>query len=212
MEIAERREEDSLKIADKIKMLVIPLVLIPFVIILFGCFVFGRIYLKTTYGIGGNMLIESYSNSPVTVNRVTEALIEDVYKNPDQLLNKEYLDDLNRKLEDDNSFLLVRIGDEISYQGVDDISGIKDLLPKYGDNNQIEGGLFVEADKPMYLRQKDVTLSDGQTGTLFVITYLDSLETGMRKIMIQLMIMVTAVLLLVNGFISLYIYLSLIHI
>lgn len=206
MEIAERREEDSLKIADKIKMLVIPLVLIPFVIILFGCFVFGRIYLKTTYGIGGNMLIESYSNSPVTVNRVTEALIEDVYKNPDQLLNKEYLDDLNSKLEDDNSFLLVRIGDEISYQGVDDISGIKDLLPKYGDNNQIEGGLFVEADKPMYLRQKDVTLSDGQTGTLFVITYLDSLETGMRKIMIQLMIMVTAVLLLVNGFISLYIY------
>ena len=133
-------------------------------------------------------------------------MIEDVYKNPDQLLNKEYLDDLNRKLEDDNSFLLVRIGDEISYQGVDDISGIKDLLPKYGDNNQIEGGLFVEADKPMYLRQKDVTLSDGQTGTLFVITYLDSLETGMRKIMIQLMIMVTAVLLLVNGFISLYIY------
>ena len=190
-----------MKIADKIKMLVIPLVLIPFVIILFGCFVFGRIY-----GIGGNMLIESYSNSPVTVNRVTEALIEDVYKNPDQLLNKEYLDDLNSKLEDDNSFLLVRIGDEISYQGVDDISGIKDLLPKYGDNNQIEGGLFVEADKPMYLRQKDVTLSDGQTGTLFVITYLDSLETGMRKIMIQLMIMVTAVLLLVNGFISLYIY------
>ena len=130
-----------MKIADKIKMLVIPLVLIPFVIILFGCFVFGRIYLKTTYGIGGNMLIESYSNSPVTVNRVTEALIEDVYKNPDQLLNKEYLDDLNSKLEDDNSFLLVRIGDEISYQGVDDISGIKDLLPKYGDNNQIEGGL-----------------------------------------------------------------------
>ena len=195
-----------MKIANKIKLLVIPLVLIPFIIILFGCFVFGRIYLKTTYGIGGNRTVESYANPLINVNNITEALIEDIYKDPDQLMNQEYLEELNQKLAGSNSFLVVRIGDEISYQGIDDISGIVSLLPKYGDNKQIEGGLFIDADKPIYLRQKDVTLSNDQTGTLFIITYLDSLETGMRKVIIQLMIMITAVLLMVSGFTSLYIY------
>lgn len=195
-----------MKIADKVKLLVIPLVLIPFIIILFGCFVFGRIYLKTTYGIGGNMLLESYANPLLTVNTLTETLLEDVYKNPNQLLNTEYLDNANRKLAESNSFLLVRIEDEISYRGLENSSEIEQLLPEYGDNKQIEGGLFVDADIPMYLRQKDVTLSDGRTGTLFIITYMDGIETGMRKIIIRLMIMITSVLLLVSGYTSLYIY------
>lgn len=195
-----------MKLADKVKLLVIPLVLIPFVIILFGCFIFGRIYLKTTYGIGGNMMLESYANPLLTVNNITGTLLENVYKNPDQLLDKEYLDKTNQKLKESNSFLLVRIGNEISYRGADNSAEVERLLPEYGDNDQIEGGLFVDADIPLYLRQKDVMLSDGRTGTLFIITYLDGVETGMRKIIMRLMIMITSVLLLVSGYTSLYIY------
>lgn len=199
-----------MKIADKVKMLVIPLVLIPFMIIILGTFVFGRIYLKNVFGAGNGGGLESYANPMLTMNGVAEEIFaelqQEVEADPDQLLGMNYLETLNERLEKSNAFFLVRIEDEIYYKGHEDTTELEKLLPDYGDNNQIEGGLFVDAPDSLFLRQQDFILKDGRTGSVFVVTYTDTLVRNMKRILVEIMVMVIGVLMMVSGFTSLYIY------
>lgn len=199
-----------MKIADKVKMLVIPLILIPFVIIICGTFLFGRIYLKNVFGIGGTGSLEPYASPISTMNGVAEEILQEIEKdvenNPDRFSDTAYLEELNERLTVNNAFFLVRIEDEIYYKGYEDIDELEQMLPAYGDNNQIEGGLFVDAPNPFYLRQQDFSLSDGRNGSIFIITYTDRLVRNMRRILMELMLMVVGVLMLASGFTSLYIY------
>lgn len=199
-----------MKIADKVKMLVIPLVLIPFVIIIFGTFMFGRIYLKKIFGVQNVTGLESYANPVLTMNGVAEEIFaelqQDVEDNPDQLLDMNYLEELNRRLSENNAFFLVRLEEEIYYRGHEETEELEKLLPDYGDNNQIEGGLFVDAPNSFFLRQQDFVLNDGRTGSVFVVTYTDTLVRNMKRILVEIMIMLIGVLMLVSGFTSLYIY------
>lgn len=199
-----------MKIADKVKMLVIPLVLIPFVIIILGTLVFGRIYLKNVFGTGNGGGLESYANPMLTMNEVAEEIFaelqQEVEADPDQLLDTDYLEKLNNRLEKSNAFFLVRIEEEIYYKGQEETTELEKLLPAYGDNNQIEGGLFVNAPDSFFLRQQDFILQDGRTGSVFVITYTDTLVRNMKRILVEIMVMLIGVLMMVSGFTSLYIY------
>lgn len=199
-----------MKIADKVKMLVIPLVLIPFVIIILGTLVFGRIYLKNVFGAGNGGGLESYANPMLTMNGVAEEIFaelqQEVEEDPDQLLDKEYLGKLNARLEKSNAFFLVRIEEEIYYKGKEETTELEKLLPDYGDNNQIEGGLFVDGPNSFFLRQLDFVLKDGRTGSVFVVTYTDTLVRNMKRILVEIMVMLIGVLMMVSGFTSLYIY------
>ena len=199
-----------MKMADKVKMLVIPLVLIPFLIIISGTFIFGRIYLKSVFGTKGNGTLEPYANPVMTMNSVAEEILKeleaDTVNHPDQLLDRSYLEGLNERLTENNTFFMVRIENEIYFRGKADTEELDTLLPAYGDNEQIEGGLFVDGSNPFFLRQQDFSLSDGRNGSIFVITYTDRLVRNMKQILIELMLMVVGVLMLVSGFTSLYIY------
>lgn len=200
----------GMKIADKVKILVIPLVLIPFIIIICGTFFLGRIYLRNIFGAGTASGLEAYANPLLVMNGVAEEIfdeiMQDANENPDQLLDKEYLDSFNQQLLGTNAIFLVRIGDSIYYRGAEGTEAIEAVLPAYGDNEQIEGGIFVDAPDAYFLRQKDFTLSDGRTGSVFVVSYTDTLVKNMKQILIKLMLMVIGVLLLVSGFTSIYIY------
>lgn len=200
-----------MKIADKVKMLVIPLVLIPFMIIIFGSIVFGRIYLNSVYGAGNATSgIESYANPILIMNGVAEEIISEVQgdteAHPDRLLDTTYLDEINNRLNASKAFLLIRIEDELYYTGQEDVTELENQLPAYGANTELEGGLFVDAERPFFLRQQDFSLGDGRTGSAFIITYTDSLVRNMKQILIEIMILVIGVLMLVSGFTSLYIY------
>lgn len=199
-----------MKIADKVKMLVIPLVLIPFVIIICGTLFLGRIYLKNIFGTGTVNSLEAYANPIFIMNGVAEEIfaeiMSDANENPDTLLDEEYLDKLSQRLVRTNAVVLIRIGDDIYYRGAEGTEAVEAVLPAYGDNDQIEGGIFVDAPDACFLRQKDFVLSDGRTGSVFIVTYTDTLVRNMRQILIKLMLMVIGVLLLVSGFTSIYIY------
>lgn len=199
-----------MKIADKVKILVIPLVLIPFLIIICGTFVFGRIYLKNIFGAGNGGGLESYANPILTMNGVAEEIFaelqEEVEDNPERLLDMEYLEEVNERISKSRAFFLIRIEEEIYYRGHEETEALEALLPAYGDNDQIEGGLFVDAPNSFFLRQQDFVLNDGRTGSVFVVTYTDTLVRNMKRILVEMMIMLMGVLMMVSGFTSLYIY------
>ena len=216
MELKSERESCKLEkkyrfsIADKVKIMVIPMVLIPFIFIIFGAVFLGRIYLRNIFGAGTEGSLQPYANPVLTMNGTAELVLTELQreldKDPDHFLNTEYLDEINDQLQDNEVGFLIKIEDEIYYRGGEKNDTLEALLPEYGDNDQIKGGLFVDAEKPFYLRQQDFVLSDGRTGSVFVITYTDTLLRNMRRVLIELLLMVAGVLMLVSGFISIYIY------
>lgn len=199
-----------MQVADKVKLLVIPMVLIPFLIIIGGSIFFGRIYLRNVYGAGENGGLQPYANPILAMNGnaelVVEALQNEIETNPDQFLDMEYLDSIKEQLENVDIDFYIKIENEIYYRSSEENAELEALLPEYGDNNQIEGGLFVDAETSFYLRQQDFTLSDGRTGSVFVITYSDTLVLNMKRMLIRIVLMLIVVLVLASGFISIYIY------
>ena len=199
-----------MKIADKVKMLVIPLILIPFIVIIFGTVLFGRIYLRRVFGTGSADGLEPYAHPVLTMNGAAEEIMaeleKEVEESPDRLLDTAYLTELNEKLKKKNSFFLVRVEDEIYFRGKDGTEEMDKLLPDYGDNNQIEGGLFVDAPDSFFLRQQDLTLSDGRMASVFVVTYTDALIHNFKRALLEILILLIGVLILASGFTSLYIY------
>ena len=199
-----------MKIADKVKMLVIPLVLIPFVIIICGTLVFGRIYMKRIFGVGSDGNLKTYANSIVMVNGLVEEVFAqvqmDIEEEPERILDIDYLEEQNQKLSVSNAFFLVRLEDEIYYRGYKKAADIEPLLPEFGAGPQSGEGRLIEAQKPFFLRQQDFTLNDGRTGSVFIVTYTDDMVRNMKRIIFEIMLMLIVVLTLISGFTSLYIY------
>jgi signal transduction histidine kinase len=199
-----------MKIADKVKLLVIPLVLIPFLIILCGSIFFGRIYIRNIYGAGHSGGLQPYANPILAMNGAAEMVLselqDELETNPDKFLNLDYLNGIENQLKDYDVDFWVKIDGDIYYRSIEENDELEKLLPDYGDNDQIEGGLFVDAENPFYLRQQDFELSDGRTGSIFIVTYTETLARNMRRVLVELVLMVAGVLMLISGFISIYIY------
>lgn len=199
-----------MRVADKVKLLVIPLVLIPFLIIICGSIFFGRIYLRNIFGAGKSGGLQPYANPILAMNGNAEMVLTELQKeietNPDQFLDVEYLNTINNQLKNNDIDFWIKIDNEIYYRSIEQDDELEALLPEYGDNNQIEGGLFVDAEKSFYLRQQDFVLADGRTGSIIVITYTETLARNMKRVLLELLLMVIGVLMLISGFISIYIY------
>lgn len=199
-----------MRVADKVKLLVIPLVLIPFLIIICGSIFFGRIYIRNIFGAGKPGGLQPYANPILAMNGNAEMVLAELQKeietNPDQFLDIEYLNIINNQLKINDIDFWIKIDNEIYYRSSEKDEELEALLPEYGDNNQIEGGLFVDAEKSFYLRQQDFVLTDGRTGSVFVITYTDTLARNMKRMLMEILLMVIGVLMLISGFISIYIY------
>ena len=205
-----------MKIADKVKILVISLVLIPCIIIIFSVFFFGHMYFRNLYGTKEDAGMNGIANPILAFNGTAERVIrtvkDDIAKNPDQLLDASYIQSIDEKIKSKEVYFIIKIDNEIYYQNVASNEDLEQLLPEYGDNDQIEeGGLFVDGEKPFYLRQEDYTLSDGRTCSIFFITYTQTLEKNMKRVLIEMFFMVVVVLILISGYISINIYTMFLH-
>ena len=96
------------KIADKVKLLVIPLILIPFFIIVCGVFLFGRIYIKNLYGSKQEEALHSMANPILAMNGAGEQGIRDlnadIAQAPDLLRDVKYLNQVSERLMKQDCF------------------------------------------------------------------------------------------------------------
>lgn len=93
--------------------------------------------IEKQYGIE-NPTYESLSNTAEVLNHLTDETAEDIRKtaqeDPKCFESIEYLDELNQKLQEMYSYLLVREGERITYYGCEDYpSELVDKLTKYKD-------------------------------------------------------------------------------
>lgn len=117
--------------------------------------------------------IENYS-------RITEEILEDVKrqiaKDAAKLEDKGYLDELTLDLKDKSSYIIIRKGGQIYYTGNNNAARIIfDTLPEYG--NQLpdpETGYYYN-DMKKLVKWVDFRFSDGDEGSLFIVTSISSL-------------------------------------
>ena len=106
--------------------------------------------IEETYGIKNT---DAYSviNSVQLLNRYTVAdfqkIQKKIQKTPDELVNMTYLQELNEELKQKYSYLIIRRGSQLYYNGGSDNQIVVDSLPDYGSTGSEAGvGTYIDSD------------------------------------------------------------------
>lgn len=130
--------------------------------------------IEKTYGISGTTY-HSISNPTSMLSKVTENAYHQLTITANRAVERfddiNYLEDVNRNLQDINSFLIVRKADQIVYAGETLEDAISEELPEYGNHDpSSENGVYVGGDLQILIKQIDFVGTDGGQGSAFIIT------------------------------------------
>lgn len=107
--------------------------------------------------------------------------------------DKEYLADLNRRIEGKGAYIIVRKENDIYYTGNETAAGkIFTRLPKYGYANDGEDAGYYYNSMSKLVKQLDFTFTDGQQGSFFIITKLNALIS--KQLLIDMFIAMILIL------------------
>ena len=140
-------------------------------------FSFQQIQMKVieqTYGIED----EDYgylSNSVQLLNRLTKdiytELQETSVKTPDKFREPDYLEQMNTRLEEKASYLIVRKGAELSYIGKNASTSLLTQLPDYGSaDGNVNAGTYMDVGEQVLIKQIDFRFRDRNEGSAFIVT------------------------------------------
>lgn len=117
-----------------------------------------------------------------SASEITELAEETYYEieaqlkiDPDRFINPEHLDEVNSKLAEDESYLIIRKGENIFYSGSNEKEdSLIKKLPSYGSGHgEIEAGIYFRRLNKV-VKQFDFNAADGEPCTLFVVTNVKS--------------------------------------
>lgn len=113
---------------------------------------------------------------------------------PQRFTDKKYLQDVNDKIKDTSSYIIVRKGTELYYAG--DENSAKHLLeqlPKHGYNNANSDAGFYYQNLRKLVKQIDFDFPDGEPGSLFIVTSVNGVVS--KHLFIDVFIAAAAILL-----------------
>lgn len=173
--------------------------------------------IRQIYDTDGNAY-DYFLNSFEVLSRFTKSTYEKLQKvaqdTPDKLKDQEYLNEINNELEGKYSYLVVRCGEELIYEGNGTSNQeLKENLPEYdSDVLQSAGsGFYMEGEEQALIKQIDVNFDDGSKGSVFIITSLEKLLPDVKGILLDLMISVLLILIFTAGMLTVWIYQGIIN-
>ncbi len=184
-------------------------------IILFGAAIFGfsKFQLKSiekSYGV--ELSLESLSNSVPFISKSTEEICEQMremaYQDPDRFLNFSYLQELNNKLDETDSYLILRRDSELYYTGTEaDVQKLFQQLPAYGDSEMIsDSGTYIGRDVKALVKQVDLKFSDQSQGSAFIVTSTSKLLPQMRSLLMDMGVAILVILIITAAIMTFWIY------
>ncbi len=173
--------------------------------------------MRQIYDTDGNAY-DYFVNSFEALSRFTKSTYEKLQRvageTPEKLEDKAYLDEINRELEARYSYLVVRRGEELIYEGNGESDDkLKQNLPEY-DSDVLQGagsGFYMEGEEQALIKQIDVAFQDGSKGSVFIITSLEQLLPDVKGILVDLMISVLLILIFTAGMLTVWIYQGIIN-
>lgn len=178
------------------------------------CFIMGfqRVQITSierTYGIKAGDYTE-LMNPLQLLNQYTKdnyrKLVEAAATNPEQFLDREFLDTVNEELEKKYSYLIVKKDEEVLYMGTED--GLKkENLPKYKTKNpDAASATYVDGDEDVLIKQIDFLFTDGSEGSAFIVTTSYEILPEVQRLLLDICISVLIILLLTAAMLILWIY------
>ena len=150
-------------------------------------------------------------NTVQLLNRYTEksfeTLLELADTNPEQLEDVTYLKGVDEALEDKNSYLVVRKGEDIYFLGGDKGYIVPSHLPEYrGENSMQDMGIYVDNADHVLIKQVDFRFSDGTKGSAFIISNVQEMIPEMKEMIIDMIVSVVMILIFTASMMAIWIY------
>ena len=143
---------------------------------------------------------EKYNLISDSISSFTELTDETFYElqaqlsiDPARFADKSYLGKINDELKDTSSYIIVRKEDGIYYTG-DEYAAkqLYDKLPKYSFNNTKTDAGYYYKDLRKLVKQIDFTFPEGEKGSLFIVTSINSVVS--RHLVLDLFVAIFAIL------------------
>lgn len=154
--------------------------------------------IKEYYGI--ETTYDTISDSTLFLNKVTQKLYGEIERQaetePEVFRDMEYVENLNSQLKNKYSFLVLREGDAIVYNGGGDTVHMDNLtLPEHDDELERVGDtIVVDGEHKYILKQVDYQTVDGAEGSVFIITILGELLPELRFLLRDIALAVILIL------------------
>ena len=180
---------------------------------------FGRYQMRTLrhiYNMDGNAY-DYFVNSFKVLSQFTKDTYESLQQvakdTPDKLSDPSYLDQVNQDLSTKYSYLIVRKDQALIYTGFGNGPALEDLLPEYDGeaSPNPESVSYLDGEEQSLVRQIDFHFSDGQEGSLFIVTAMEQILPEVKGILIDLLISVVLILVFTAGMLTIWIYQGIIN-
>lgn len=164
--------------------------------------------IQKTYNIDPDP-IQVFTNPVQILNRITRDTFNRIklyaMTAPSLLEDMTFINDLNDELLEKYSFLIVRKGNEVIYEGnPEKFAEIRSSIELYGSyDTEVDGGIYVGGKHPVLVKQQEFTCSDGTVATILLFTDINSIVPQVKSLGIQavisfiIIIVITAFLLII---------------
>ena len=153
----------------------------------------------------------SLANNLQMLNEATEDIYAEILfqaaEDPDQFLSTEFLDKLNTELNGMASYLVVRKEKELYYSGTGEVNRrLCRELPSYGAMQFGSDGTYIAEDVQAYVRQADMTFSNEEHGSVFIITSIAKTLPEIGRLARDMVVAICVILICTGALLSTWIY------
>jgi signal transduction histidine kinase len=155
-------------------------------------------------------------NSVQALNSLTADIQEQIQamleESPDELLEEETLQSLQVQLNEWESFLIIEKGQQIVYDGSEGKMAVpeSELLDSDGGSFD-EGGTYLSGDTNCFVKQQGTVFSDGEDGTVFIVTRAGLLLPQVKQLAGSMVVVVGSLLILIAFCLTMWIYYTLLR-
>lgn len=201
-----------MKAVSKVRLIYLPAIVLPIFVMVISVIALLFGYSKFNGEAISSDGVDRFINPLKTMSEDTKREYEELQKvakdSPEQLEDVAYLETMNKKLKNKDSYLVLRIGDDIAYSGDGKLSQkFENQLPAYGnEKNDHDRGYFLGNPGNFLLRQQDFISSNQGKGSVFIVSDLGKILPHYKAIISQMLLAVVAVLILTSSFLSWFMY------
>lgn len=202
---------NEMKIVKKVRLLFLPAIILPLFLMMISTVTISNFYVNSMVNADVNAL--TYVANPTKAvdgltNEVFHKIKEAIKKDPKQIENIKFLDQINSELSKQFSYLIVREKGEIIYRGnKEGYEEMEQYLPEYGSvYNEVDGGLFISKPQNFLIKQGDYITKNGEQGSFFIMTCLEQIAPQFKNIIFQVLLATLGILVFSSSLISAFMY------
>lgn len=194
-------------------MILLPVLLFTVTVCLAGLYRLN--FIQNAYGIE-NLDYQHMNNSIQLLSELTKNIHEELEntakEDPDKFNDAAFLAQIDQRLEQESSSLIVRRGDEFVYIGSNTEDGDwYKYLPDYEiveNDSDLDGGFYVGGNVQALVKQINFTDSEGIHGSAFIITKSEVMVSIFKSFLVDILVAVIFILIFTSGMLTLWIYRS----